>query len=272
MSLAQQITHGARIAIKRHGVAIPEIEIAQGTLDELYDVHFGINSDAFNGVLDVTKPLQSDLQGLGPRILDIKNRGGRTAEDSWFAMVHKIPRARKGGKLQMEGAIAADARKPIKVGKDVFPPGAKRVVGGIVQNVGGQSKGYEPGATRKSELDILTTGVMSPRGREQYGVRWSKAALELGLSRSGKRIHFHLDGMGDISEITGKSGDYAYNVTARELRYVFHHWQRFQGSVIFYNGYTPSGQAVIVEPPWLAEWQADDAVGDCSHCAKVFTK
>jgi hypothetical protein len=81
--------------------------------------------------------------------------------------------------------------------------------------------------------------------------RWSKAALELGLSHAGQHIHFHLDGMGDISEITGKTGDYAFNVTARELRYVFRNWQRFQWSVIFYNGYTPSGQAVVVGLPGL---------------------
>ena len=92
---------------------------------------------------------------------------------------------------------------------------------------------------------------MTPAAREQYGVRWSKAALELALSHAGKRIHFHLDGMGDISEIIGKTGDYAFNVTALELRYVYRNWQRFQSHVIFYNGYTPSGHAVIVEPPGL---------------------
>ena len=167
----------------------------------------------------------------------------------------------------MPGYVAQDARKPIKAGKDVFPPGARRFEAGGVQDVAGQSKGYQPGATHKSEVDMT-----SLRGREQYGTRWSKAALELALSHAGKRIHFHLDGMGNISEIINRMGDYAYNVTARELRYLFRHWQRFQWSVIFYNGYTASGQAVIVEPPWLAEWQADDAVGDCSHCAKVFTK
>jgi hypothetical protein len=270
MSLAQPITNGARIAIKRLGVAIPEIEIAQGTLDELYDRHFGINSATFDVVLDLTRPLESDLQGLGPRILDIKNRGGRTAEDSWFAEVHGIRRARRGGRLQMRGAIAADGAKRVKPGKDLFPAGAKRVVGGVLQNVGGQSKGYQGGAAVKSDLDTLPAGGMTPAAREQYGVRWSKAALELAFSHSGKRIHFHLDGMGDISVVTDKSGDYAYNVTARELRYVYRHWQRFQSHVIFYNGYSPSGHAVIVEPPWLAEWQANDVAANCPHCGESF--
>ena len=153
MSLAQPITHGARIAIKGPGVAIPEIEVAQGTLDELFDIHFGINTATFNGVLDVSIPLESDLQGLGPRILDIKNRGGRTAEDSWFAEVLRRARARRGGVMQMRGQMAMEDRKPIKPGKDVFPPGAKRVVGGVVQNVGGQRKGYRLGAATKSDLD-----------------------------------------------------------------------------------------------------------------------
>jgi FYVE-type zinc finger protein len=173
-------------------------------------------------------------------------------------------RARGGRLLEMRGQIAQDANKPIKPGKDVFPPGAKRFDGqaGGVQNVGGQSKGYSPGATHKDQTADYV----------QMATRWSKAALELGLSRAGQHIHFHLDGMGDISEITGKGGDYAYNVTARELRYVFRNWQRFQWSVIFYNGYTPSGQAVIVEPPWLAEWQADDAAPDCPRCGKAFNR
>ena len=258
--------------MKRAGVAIPEIEVAQGRLDELFDVHFGINSQTFDGVLNLTQALESDLQGLGPRILDIKNRGGRTAEDSWFAMVHNMRRARKGGRLQMEGAVAADGQKRIRAGKNVFPAGAKRVVGGILQNVGGLSKGYQAVGTVKSDLDTLSTGVMTVAAREQYGVRWSKAALELALSHAGKRIHFHLDGMGNISEIVDRTGDYAYNVTARELRYVYRNWQRFQSHVVFYNGYTASGQAVIVEPPWLAEWQADDAAPNCPHCGKVFNK
>ena len=130
----------------------------------------------------------------------------------------------------MPGYAAQDGRKPIKPGKDLFPAGAKRFEGGVIQNVGGQSKGYQPGATQKAEVDMT-----SLRGREQYGTRWSKAALELALSHAGKRIHFHLDGMGDISQIINRTGDYAYNVTARELRYVYRHWQRFLWHVIFYG-------------------------------------
>ena len=106
----------------------------------------------------------------------------------------------------------------------------------------------------------------------QMATRWSKAALEIGRSTAGRHVHFHLDGMGDISEIIGKTGDYAYNVTARELRYVYRNWNRFQWSVIFYNGYTARGEAVRVEPPWLAEWQPDNTAPDCSGCSTVFNK
>ena len=49
----------------------------------------------------------------------------------------------------MPGYVAQDARKPIKAGKDVFPPGARRFEAGGVQDVAGQSKGYQPGATHK---------------------------------------------------------------------------------------------------------------------------
>ena len=238
------------VAVKRPGVAIPEIGVARGQLDNIYDFQFGMCTNTFDGVLDLNDRFDSDLQLLGPRILDIKNRGGRTAEDSLHVEMRRGNRARGGRLLEMRGQIAQDANKPIKPGKDVFPPGAKRFDGqaGGVQNVGGQSKGYSPGATHKDQTADYV----------QMATRWSKAALELGLSRAGQHIHFQLDGMGDISEITGKGGDYANNVTARELRYILRNWQRFQWSVIFYNGYTPSGQAVIVEPPWLAECPQDD--------------
>jgi hypothetical protein len=76
--------------------------------------------------------------------------------------------------------------------------------------------------------------------------------------------------MGDISQITGKTGDYAYNVTGRELRYVWRNWNRFQSKVIFYNGYTGSGHAVIVEPPWLAEWQTGNSILLCMICGNPF--
>lgn len=275
---AQQITHGVRIAVKRPGVAIPEVALAEGKLDDYTDFHFGICSDAFDGILSLSSGgwqnvsdrtqkrlfrLDEDLKGLGPRILDIKTRGGRTAEDSLHEELHGRGTRARGGKLmEMRGQIATDATKSIKPGKDVFPLGARRFDGGTqqVESVAGQGK-YIQGATHKDQtMDYV-----------QMATRWSKAALEVGLSTPGKHIHFHLDGLGDISDIIGKAGDFSYNVTARELRYIYRNWIRFQRGVIFYNGYTGDGKAVIVEPPWLPDWQSDDAVQSCPRCAKVFS-
>jgi FYVE zinc finger len=260
--LAQQITHGVRIAEKRLGVVIPEVGIARERLDNNADFHFGICTGAFDGVLDLLNPLDHDLRGLGPRILDIKTRGGRTAEDSLHMEMRRGPRARGGRLRQMRGQVAVDSTKPIKAGKELFPVGAKRFEGGVIQDIGGQSKGYVPGATHKDQTHDYV----------QMATRWSKAALEVGLSQPGKHIHFHLDGMGDVSVIADKTGDYAFNVTARELRYVQRNWVRFQWSVVFYNGYTPHGEAVLVEPPWLAEWQPDNAAPDCPRCGKAFNR
>ena len=71
------------------GQAIPEI----GTptvhiLDDMEDIHFGMNIDALNNPalyadLDPMIQMESDLIGLGARTIDIKRRGGRTAEDDW---------------------------------------------------------------------------------------------------------------------------------------------------------------------------------------------
>ncbi len=86
-------------------------------------------------------------------------------------------------------------------------------------------------------------------GAHQYGTRWSKTALEHTLE-SGGTIHFHLVARGDISQLLGKGGDYAYNVTARELRYIYRNWDRFESHVVFYNGYTDGDKAVIMQKPW----------------------
>jgi hypothetical protein len=50
-----------------------------------------------------------------------------------------------------------------------------------------------------------------------------------------------------------KTGDYSHNVTSRELRYVYRNWDRFQDSVLFYNGYNIDKKVVMVVPPWDTE-------------------
>jgi hypothetical protein len=64
---------------------IPEIQVATGMLDSLHDIHFGICNHDYDR--HVAKDVR--LLGLGPRILDIANRGGRTAEDSWRLIAQK---------------------------------------------------------------------------------------------------------------------------------------------------------------------------------------
>ena len=125
-----------------------------------------------------------------------------------------------------------------KKSKHLFPEDAKR----SNLNVSKEPKGYKQDAIHKS--DVI-------QGSEQHGLRWSKAALEWVLKSPGKgKIHFHLDGLGDISKILDKKGDYAYNVTARELRYIKRNWDRFRFCVVFYNGYTTGGYVVEVDKPW----------------------
>jgi hypothetical protein len=86
----------------------------------------------------------------------------------------------------------------------------------------------------------------------QYGTRWSKVALEFTVKEGG-RIHFHLDGMGNITTLLNKQGKHNYSVTTRELRYVYRNWDRLGSSVTFYNGYNDSSgiyKPVIVQHPW----------------------
>ena len=65
----------------------------------------------------------------------------------------------------MPGYVAMDERKPIKPGKDVFPPGARRFEGGGVQNVAGQRKGYRPGAATKLRSILSRRGMTPARAR-----------------------------------------------------------------------------------------------------------
>lgn len=244
---------GVNLAVLKPGVAIPEIGAAlAGALDNMNDVHFGINNDDFDALLNLGNPAEADLQGLGPRILDIKNRGGRTAEDTWFALQHLMPRQRPATPGFQAYYDILNQSKPIN--KQTFPVGAK--LSNV--DVGGQKK-YQDGAVNKGGN---YAHVM------QMGVRWSKTALEHVLAMGRGRIHFHLDGMGSISDIVDRTGGYGYNVTSRELRYVHRNWGRFKRVVTFYNGYSAGGMAVMVQPPWL--WMPDNTALRCMKCKKEF--
>jgi hypothetical protein len=246
------------LATKGMGVAIAEIGPVDNAvaLHVMNDVHFGINTDDYNGEIDPTIQAQQDLRGLGPRILDILRRGGRTAEDTWFIVEHGQVRTR-GETPGFEDFYDKFNRKQ-KIKSHDFPVGAQ--LSGV--DVGGQPK-YKADAVNKGQKDKYENGM-------QHGVRWSKTALEHAVSSPRGNIHFHLDGMGNINDLIGKDSVFSHNVTSRELRYVYRNWPRFEQKVIFYNGYTgPPHAAVKVEPPWL--WRPDQSAAQCNVCTSAFS-
>ena len=258
MPIAQGMTRGVGLATM-NGAAITEIGVATNTpLDVSDDIHFGLNLDqvaypALYADLDLADPSEADLIGLGPRTIDIKRRGGRTAEDDWMISGGGM-RARPQTDMDM-ARFNRFNRLPIKSLN--FPAGAH------ISNVavGNQPKNY----TR-----VVATGGKATAGGLEMGTRWSKTALESALARPAGMIHFHLTGMGELSGPLGKAGGFSHNVTSRELRYVRRFWLRFQQKVIFYNGYTNGLVPVMVFPPWLATWQADTA--NCVRCNLAFSR
>lgn len=257
MGLANDKTGNTELAVWKKGVAITEWQVATEKLDNLHDIHFGICSNNFDKYVADTS-----LKGWGPRILDISKRGGRTAEDSWDLLKHKIGKtgaedevnlqALKDGKKIASPGFADFFEKfggdqPIKPGKDVYPKGAM-ISGKLVE---GQPK-YQSTAKTKLAIGIVNPGF-------QYGTRWSKAAIEFAAQDPWGMIHFHLDGLGNIEEVLKKTGDYSHNVTARELRYVYRNWDRFSESVFFYNGYTLGLEVVQVAPPWTPDLTLEKA-------------
>ncbi|WP_188795046.1 FYVE zinc finger domain-containing protein [Dyella nitratireducens] len=256
MPLAQGMTRGVGLATM-NGASIPELGLAPNiALDVNDDIHFGINvpgaGHALYADLNAAVQLEQDLIGLGPRTIDIKRRGGRTAEDDWKIFQGQ---ARARPQTGMTGASYARFNQlPIK--STHFPAGAH------ISNVdkAGQPKNYSRGAT----------GTKADAGGLEMGTRWSKTALESALARPTGRIHFHLTGMGDLAGPLGKTGGFSHNVTSRELRYVRRFWLRFQDKVTFYNGYTAGLAPVMVLPPWIAAWQADTP--RCARCNEEFSR
>ena len=221
--------------LNAQGDVIPEIGIAKGRLDNLDDVHFGINGHSHDNARAGIHP---DLKGLGPRILDIFNRGGRTAEDTWRALGYGRGNAVQAATPDFLNYYRAfNTAKPVRPGKEVYPPGAHYKQDDIT----GQRR-YAAGALNKTQVGGTQGGL-------QMGVRWSKAALAHVLTRHNSCIHFHLDGMGNIDDIINKRGPFSHNVTSRELRYIYRNWAQFDGHVKFYNGY--DGMFVVeVTRPW----------------------
>lgn len=294
--LAQQTTCGIAIA-SYDGQPISEQGEAAGILSNSYDVHFGLNNEAFNAKVN------KRFRGLGPRTLDMTKRGGRTAENTWRWLNHgKIPMycensgcrrfvnslpgalisgMKTDGKFYLvvvggqfsttknstnatrincpgcyQSVLVAgyrDMDRQATAGFEVHfaelnakkPPSHIAYQAGAKissEDVSGQQK-YATIAVNKSQTE-------GPQGGLQTGVRWSKAALDHVRKEGQGKIHFHLDGMGDIKQLFDKTGPYSHNVTSRELRYVYRNWNEFGAHVIFYNGYTASDVAVVVTTPW----------------------
>jgi len=244
------------IAVKGSGVEVPELGVVDVTrkLGDR-DLHFGIAFPEDNGVsrnaffnfFKGSLPKDAEMKG-GPRQLDVLKRGGHLAEN-W----EDLPEARR---------FLRDAvDKPVGPGKRRMPPGAR--IGGVA--VGGVAKYSDyGGAETKGDVSHDNPTV----AHAQMFTRSSKAALECALA--GGHVHFHLEGMGALSQLINKAGNYSHNITSRELRYVMRNWDRFKGHVTFYNGYTASGVAVMVEPPWLPAWQPDSSAKVCTSCKAEF--
>jgi hypothetical protein len=237
---------------------IREIQVAPDfLLNDMTDVHFGINiksvvhPDLYDGFEPLTDARDAALLlwgGLGPRVIEMKRRHGRAAEHDFVSFVTML------GKSGLDETKVEDFNKKIAVAKPDYPADAQFNNSPVTGN-----KGYL-GATKDTAIDT------------QGGLRWSKTALEYTIASGVGRVHFHLTGMGELSGILDKKGGYGFNVTSRELRYLWRWWMRFQDKVTFYNGYTAAEKAVEGFPPWVPLWEPDSATCKCRICNQKFSR
>lgn len=112
----------------------------------------------------------------------------------------------------------------------------------------GQDRDYNSAITGKVENNCGTN----------FNERFCKTALSWVAEKKQGRIHFHLDGMGDIAGIVHKLKEknlYANAITSRELRYVYRNWSTLSKCTVLYNGYVEDGgkwYPMIVEPKWAS--------------------
>ena len=205
------------------------------------DIHFGINGNVAALVAD------GSINGYGPRAVDMAERGGDVAETLWNQF-QANPTGLHAGTLASFLTFFDDIGSKKAPKSENYPSGAMMEP---TVPLGGQPK-YRTGATDKTMASLAPPRSVGPG--VQMGTRWSKVSLEMAIHDGGK-VHFHLDGMGDIANTIGKVGGHNYSVTSRELRYVYRNRNRkaFFNHVIFYNGfYKIAGKycPAIVEPPW----------------------
>jgi hypothetical protein len=77
--------------------------------------------------------------------------------------------------------------------------------------------------------------------------RGSKSGIEMVAQQSpasGRRLHFILDGMNVLGVVNKDEDLFGKSITASELRYIYRHWGRLKGRVIFYR------DQFVVDAPW----------------------
>lgn len=105
---------------------------------------------------------------------------------------------------------------------------------GKAKDIGLDYDGYQQIALEHKKLKITPAHV----DERLWWKRGSKSGLEMVASQpatSARKIHFILDGM-DIDAVTSKaSGKHGSSITSSELRYIYRHWDRLVGKVMFYE-------------------------------------
>lgn len=103
--------------------------------------------------------------------------------------------------------------------------------------------GYHTVASTHKKLKISSKHV----DEWLWWKRGSKSGIEMVAQQSpdsARRIHFILDGMNIPSVVNKDDSLFGGTITASELRYIYRHWDRLQGRVIFYR------DGGVVASPW----------------------
>ncbi len=231
---ATPITFNERVATHRLG---------------LLDVHFGRNWSPEHVIPFLYREhVNNEYGNYGPRAFDINHRGGTVAEKPWEEW-KKNPQA-----LQDSGFVTFfnDFNNT--------PPAHKKYGPGSVvgQNIPLEGVHKYSQTDHHGQIEVTADnkgkeiGYVDIPVLSQFGMRWSKTALEWTRQKMHGMVHFHLEGLGDIQAIIGREPDLAfgYNITARELRYLQRNWQNFRLLTCFYNGYDAEYKAIQVNCPW----------------------
>lgn len=124
-----------------------------------------------------------------------------------------------------------------------LPDAIRKAKIGRPEKYGFDFDGYHRIASEHEKLKISSKHV----DEWLWWKRGSKSGIEMVAQQSPnskRRIHFILDEM-NIYGVTHKDSKlFGNSITASELRYIYRHWGRLQGKVIFYK------DGKVVESPW----------------------